>query len=484
MNEWEESKGMQITNESNNSFEIDNLKPVLTEYKSRFVELWANENYKWEAIKCFQDNWNVEADDFSQMLEKSLKKTDNLLTTSRRFARGMILEYAVLFPDDVRGMFISLFDESKDFFERVQSFHDKADELLPKWMAAKGINESKVPYQSINAITTYLWLKYPDKYYIYKFSVFKDVSERLNSSLRFKKGANPENLRNYISLFNEIKTVVQSDNQLKALLVNAIGEKFYPDPFMNTMAGNICYFISRYYGQSSDDISDNEDDLDDMEHAVLSDEWSPSSTEYTPGISKEQWMSILNDKTIIGPVWGGVLAAFYRLGGTATCSQIAQKYKKDPSGISGNCTQLAKAIYKKIQCPLWVEDGKKRYWPILFQGKKAGSSIPGAFVWRLRPELYEALIDFEISRYEWSVDNSSCQYWWLNANPRMWSFYQLAVGECQEYDLYNDSGNKRRVFQNFMNAKVGDRVIGYESTPRKQIEKQFLLGKWKRYRCQ
>lgn len=45
----------------------------------------------------------------------------------------------------------------------------------------------------------------------------------------------------------------------------------------------------------------------------------------------------------------------------------------------------------------------------------------------------------------------------------------MAVGESQSYTLYNDAGNKRRVFQNFLDAKVGDMVIGYESNPVKQI---------------
>lgn len=35
--------------------------------------------------------------------------------------------------------------------------------------------------------------------------------------------------------------------------------------------------------------------------------------------------------------------------------------------------------------------------------------------------------------------------------------------------MYNDNGNKRRVFQNFLDAKVGDKIIGYESTPIKQV---------------
>lgn len=34
---------------------------------------------------------------------------------------------------------------------------------------------------------------------------------------------------------------------------------------------------------------------------------------------------------------------------------------------------------------------------------------------------------------------------------------------------YNENGNKRRVFQNFLDAKVGDIVIGYEANPVKKI---------------
>lgn len=464
MNTWDESGFVDL------SFELDRLKPILAEYKLRFAELWTEEKYKWEAIKTFQDNWDIEAEDLSKMLDESLKKTSNLLTSSRRFAKGMIVHFAELYPDEVRGMFIYLFDESKDLSERILTFREKAEELLHRWMAIRGKNDSRMHYQNINAISTYLWLRYPDKYYIYKITDIKNVATSLNSSLHFKNGANAENIRNYTTLFNDIKKVVQSDDELRSMLVSAVDDKCYSDLSMNTMAGNICFFISRRYGQVTTEPSDNVDELEDMESVLLSDEWAPALTEYSPNISKEQWMSILNDKAIIGPVWGGVLAAFYSFAGVATCSQIAQKYKKNPSGISGNCTQLAKAIYKKTKCQLSVgEGGKKRFWPILFQGKKAGSDIPGEFVWKVRPELYDALTDFDISRYEWITDNSDCQYWWLNANPRIWSFYELSVGECQEYELYNDNGNKRRVFQNFLNAKVGDKVIGYESTPRKQI---------------
>lgn len=64
---------------------------------------------------------------------------------------------------------------------------------------------------------------------------------------------------------------------------------------------------------------------------------------------------------------------------------------------------------------------------------------------------------------------SGRNYWWLVANPKIWSIANMQVGTIQDYTLYNDNGNRRRIFQNFLDAKEGDMVIGYESTPTKQI---------------
>lgn len=38
-------------------FDKIRLKEVLVEYKKQFVQKqWPDENFKWEAVKCFQDN--------------------------------------------------------------------------------------------------------------------------------------------------------------------------------------------------------------------------------------------------------------------------------------------------------------------------------------------------------------------------------------------------------------------------------------------
>ncbi|WP_025765384.1 AAA family ATPase [Dyadobacter tibetensis] len=61
-------------------------------------------------------------------------------------------------------------------------------------------------------------------------------------------------------------------------------------------------------------------------------------------------------------------------------------------------------------------------------------------------------------------------YWWLNANPKIWSISKHNVGEKQTYTTHNEKGNNRRIYKHFEATKRGDLMIGYESTPTKQIK--------------
>lgn len=61
-------------------------------------------------------------------------------------------------------------------------------------------------------------------------------------------------------------------------------------------------------------------------------------------------------------------------------------------------------------------------------------------------------------------------YWWLNANPKIWSISKHNIGEKQTYITHNEKGNKRRIYKYFEATKRGDLMIGYESTPTKQIK--------------
>lgn len=67
-------------------------------------------------------------------------------------------------------------------------------------------------------------------------------------------------------------------------------------------------------------------------------------------------------------------------------------------------------------------------------------------------------------------DTEPLNFWWLNANPKIWSISNHNEGQRQTYTTHNEKGNKRRIYNYFEAAKPGDLIIGYESTPTKQIK--------------
>lgn len=126
------------------------------------------------------------------MLKKSLSATANLLASVNNFPARMIQKFAEIVPEEVRAMFIELFDESKDVYERINSFKLKSSLLLERYG-----NGAAQHYQNENSISTYLWLLYPDKYYIFKLSEVKVVASELESDYRFKKGVYADNIHNF-----------------------------------------------------------------------------------------------------------------------------------------------------------------------------------------------------------------------------------------------------------------------------------------------
>lgn len=57
------------------------VKAIIEFYKKNFQDISNMEIYKWRAVNHFQANWDIEAEDFAAMLEASLSRTQNLLTS-------------------------------------------------------------------------------------------------------------------------------------------------------------------------------------------------------------------------------------------------------------------------------------------------------------------------------------------------------------------------------------------------------------------
>ena len=112
-------------------FDKDILKDVIADYKRDFTEFqWKNERYKWEAIQCFQQNWNINAVNFADMLKRSLDKTYKLLSAGNYYPREMIQKFATaleipaykFFMEDTDCFTISVLPEKKqDLIQHLQN---------------------------------------------------------------------------------------------------------------------------------------------------------------------------------------------------------------------------------------------------------------------------------------------------------------------------------------------------------------------------
>lgn len=93
----------------------------------------------------------------------------------------------------------------------------------------------------------------------------------------------------------------------------------------------------------------------------------------------------------------------------------------------------------------------------------------GLFI--IREKLAQQYADQSFSFYQpsirsqWEDDNKKPDYFWLTSNPSIWSIDEIKDGGEVFYTAYSKNGNKRQVFKAFQEAKPGDRVLIYESSP-------------------
>ena len=137
----------------------EEIASAIEGYKEYLPEHFKDEKYKWEAVKHFQDNWDIDAEDFGAMFKKATQKAGNLLASVSSFPRGMILEFAKADNEATRQMFRNLYDESIDLAQRIDDFVKASEDMRARYNDGTWKNH----YQNTNAISVYLWLRYQIK---------------------------------------------------------------------------------------------------------------------------------------------------------------------------------------------------------------------------------------------------------------------------------------------------------------------------------
>ena len=156
----------------------DRLREVLEFYKTHYEEIRRREDYKWEASAAWQAASPMSAADFPEALREGLKKTGNLLDSGHYYPRTALFMLMDRDPEAVRYMFTDLYREADPVGDRITIFSEKAGALRRKYYTDEELPDDD---QDEHAVSVYLFLRYPEKYYIYKYSAFRAAAALLEA---------------------------------------------------------------------------------------------------------------------------------------------------------------------------------------------------------------------------------------------------------------------------------------------------------------
>ena len=254
---------------------LEKLQNALAEYKKIFNERWQGEKYKWEAVKWFQDNWDINANDFVDMFAKATEKTANLLASMNNFPRKMMIQYAQDDAEAVRAMFINLYDETKDVTERILQFQSSAQDLCDR------LSPGYQHYQRPMAITVYLCLKYPQKYDIFKYTVCKATGIYLENDFIPTKEHTEQNIKGNSKLISEMQEVVSQDSELIELFESNLESDCYADESHRMLTFDLSFYIANYLADETKKVKED---------------WIGADIDF--GISVDDWRVLFEDEII------------------------------------------------------------------------------------------------------------------------------------------------------------------------------------------
>ena len=234
-----------MVSDDRNSSMLEKIHFIIENYKENFERINEEERYKWEAIGWYKKHWNIKADDFAAMLEKAFGKTYNLLSSGMYFARKVIVEFAQDHPEDVRALFVMLYDETLSLDERYTAFRKKAEERLKELQ--KTDSKVKKHDQDLRAIMLYLTFEYPEKYYLFKSTMFDSFSDRVGYVKKQPKQKSAVwKAECFMQLCDLVLGEVKKDKELIEMSKARLDGACYQDEALHLLTMDIIYYGSNY----------------------------------------------------------------------------------------------------------------------------------------------------------------------------------------------------------------------------------------------
>lgn len=223
-----------------------NMSILLTNYKEHLKVMndsLHDEVYKWDAVRYFQDNWDVDEDNFGAMFENAVSLAGNIINNTNHPAEG-IIELAKYEDDTVRSLFRDLFAEDggdlKVRDDKIQEFIDKSEELRKQYAT-----DNWRYAQDYRSVLAYLSLYSPDENYLYHPTAVQRMVECIEVGKEVGNGKN-FSLTKYYKLCDEIKEAIEATNDVVKAHDEYLRDSAYPDPFHHILTYDFISCVEAY----------------------------------------------------------------------------------------------------------------------------------------------------------------------------------------------------------------------------------------------
>lgn len=225
----------------NISIDESKIKEKIEEYKKLFPERFTTQKYIWEAVKTFQNKWNTNSSDFSNMYKQATADAVNLLSTTGFLPRNYIIKKSCSNPNEIKELFIKLYNDDTPLENRVNNFIYELEKY-----------KEKSYHKDIIAVSTYLWLMYPSKYYFYKWSVASEIAKMLDADSPKLPSSHFEKMLWAFELYDQIKYYLLKEHDLQKTMQNLLSDKCYKDIELSCLTIDFCFFIRPLYANRKD----------------------------------------------------------------------------------------------------------------------------------------------------------------------------------------------------------------------------------------
>jgi 5-methylcytosine-specific restriction protein B len=209
-----------------------------------------SEAYKWNLFNQMYSIWNWKSDASNfEMYTKTfhVDGPKNLWQSGNFFPISMLTWMWEKFPIETEQALNILFDETVDLSNRMEKFASILDNKLPelaKLITEKPINQHY--HGDLRAISIYLTLQNPSKYFLYKHTIFKDFSKALH--LPPVKTGKSSNYLEYVMICNQIRDFIKEDKEFISTYTSYLADNnLYLDPHLHLLVQDFILSTTTQY---------------------------------------------------------------------------------------------------------------------------------------------------------------------------------------------------------------------------------------------